>query len=174
LETFATVVDGRDAVYVSSPLTTGRRALEWHTSNRESSPEAFRVSVIEPNRRAAARFASKLRKSTHRVVVDPTALPDLPGWTQDDYRDFWGRVIERFACEVVVRDGWQFSSGCSYEFYVATRAGLAVVAEDGHELDAGEGLSMLKEVLEERREQGQAVTFLEGVVKMLHTAGFGG
>lgn len=116
LEAFASVTEAKSAVYVSSPLTTGARAFEWHRRNGGQAfvkPDAFDPDVVEPNREEAAAFTRSLRRKTNRVVIDPTAMADIPGWTQSDYRYFWGRVIEEYWGEIVFRDGWQFSSGCS-------------------------------------------------------------
>src|SRR4051794_16481374 len=107
LEAFASVIDDRMAIYVSSPLTTGARAFEWHRNH--AAARSFAEDVIEPNREEAAAFARGLRQATARVVIDPTAMGDLPGWEQRDFRYFWGRVIVGYCSEVVFRDGWQFS-----------------------------------------------------------------
>src|SRR4051812_15439147 len=98
LEGFASIVDNADAIYVSSPLTTGARAFEWH--RRQPSNGSFVDDVIEPNREQAARYVRNLRKKTGSLVIDPTAVRELPGWEQSDYRYFWGRVITDYCREV--------------------------------------------------------------------------
>jgi hypothetical protein len=89
-------------------------------------------------------MATKLRRETHGPVIDPTAVPDLPGWTQDDYRAFWAEVIRQFAKCVVFVDGWEYSSGCSYEFLVAQRLTIPCVDVERKPLDLEEGLARIQ------------------------------
>jgi hypothetical protein len=171
LEGLGTVVEGRAATYVSSPLTTGLTASEWHLRNGgRSDPdgiEDFYESVVVPNRREAAAYVRELRK-TRGVVIDPTAMGDLPDWTQDDYRFFWGRVIELYANEVVFRDGWQHSSGCAYEFFVAHRRGATVLRQDLTALPREEGRELVTAAVEECEAGGASAEFLRGVVQALN------
>src|SRR4051812_10507423 len=89
------VITGDEAMYVSSPLTTGPRAFEWHRRNNEANHSTFVVDVVEPNREDARAFVQHLRHEVApKIVVDPTAMPDLADWNQSDYRYFWGRVVE--------------------------------------------------------------------------------
>jgi hypothetical protein len=169
LEGVASVVEGRTATYVSSPLTTGQTASEWHLRNGSRAPagdEGFRRDVIEPNRTAAAAYVRALRK-TRGVVIDPTAMGDLRGWTQPDYRFFWGRVIELYANEVVFRDGWQHSSGCSYEFFVAVQSGALTLREDLTRLALEDGQALVRAAVEECETRGVSAAFLRGVVAAL-------
>jgi hypothetical protein len=168
LEGFASVVDGRTALYVSSPLTTGQLAADWHAENGAGrSPEHFRTEVVEPNRRAAARYVRELREATKRVVVDPTAVEDLPGWKQADYHVFWGKVIERYAETVVFRSGWQYSNGCAYELVVAHRSGATVLDESLAPLGVADGVKLLTAAVEECEARGVSAEFLRGAAEAL-------
>jgi hypothetical protein len=171
---FASVVEGRTAIYVSSPLTTGRRAFEWHLKKRGSQTQPrladsndFHEKVIEPNRVEAAAFVRKLREDRSRVIIDPTAMNDLAEWTQADYRVFWGRVIELYAAVVVFRDGWMFSSGCVYEFFVAWSSRAQLLSEDFAPLSVDQGRSLIAEALEVTREKGASTDFLGAVLDAL-------
>lgn len=169
VEVFASLVEGRSAIYVSSPLTTGQRAFEWHLRGHgisgpsELVSDSFRRDVIEPNREQAARFVRDFRRRTGRVVIDPTAVGDLPGWTQADYRVLWARVIEEYAETVVFRDGWQYSSGCAYEFLAARSSGARLVREDLSLVGVEEGHALLAEAIEESLARGVPSTFLQRV-----------
>jgi hypothetical protein len=167
----SSVLDRGTAIYVSSPLTSGRRAAEWHLQNgRDENPEGFRRHVFALNRADAACFAQELRARTHREVIDPGAVDDLEGWTQNDYRVCWGRVIQEYAKTVVFRDGWQYSNGCAYEFAVAHEAGLEVVTDDWSPLSSADGRALLVAATEDLRSQDASVEFLEGVVASLDAA----
>ncbi len=166
LQTFAAVIEGRNAFYVSSPLTSGERAFEWHTKNERSREipadfaSDFLREVVEPNRNEARRFVRDLRNSLGAVIIDPTALPDIPGWTQADYQVFWGTTIEKYVDRVVFRNGWQYSNGCAYEFYVARSAGIRTLREDLTELTEEDGLELLNGALTHVTRSGR---FLEAV-----------
>ena len=46
---------------------------------------------------------------------------------QDDYRRLWAGVIERYVTLVVFVDGWAYSDGCAFEFFVAKAHDLGTV-----------------------------------------------
>jgi hypothetical protein len=130
----ASTVDGRVALYVSTPITTGPRFVAWLRDKGSSfarSSAAYRdghtTAVVRPNVAAAAPIVRDLRARMRQPVIDPTAFPDAPGWTQDDYRELWTRVIQRFATRVVFIDGWEYSEGCCLEYLVAFRSGATCV-----------------------------------------------
>jgi len=151
LSVFATVIDGRDALYVSSPFTTGRHAADWIARNGIGQPEDalnsdhFREQILAANRERAAEFVRSIRR--HRpevpVVISPTALPDVPSWTQADYRFFWGRVIAKYAERVVFLEGWENSSGCAYEYLCAVSSGAKTLNEHLRPLSFQEALKRL-------------------------------
>ena len=78
------MTESRSAVYVSTPLTTGRRAAEWRLLNGTDigleSDEFSGDPCSDANRKDAARYVATLRTSERRVVFDPAAFEDLPGW----------------------------------------------------------------------------------------------
>jgi hypothetical protein len=176
LEALASVVEGRTALYVSSPLTTGPRAFEWHLRNRggtvgdssTSRADAFSQDVIEPNRREAAVFARNLRETSRCIVIDPTAMKDLPGWSQSDYHAYWRYVIQRYVETVVLRNGWMYSSGCAYEFLVAWSSGVRLLDEDLAPLTLDQGRSLISDAAEESRARGTRSEFLEKVLHALN------
>jgi hypothetical protein len=170
LEAFASVTEGRSATYVSSPLTTGARAFEWHRRNgghTSGKPGAFETDVVEPNREEAAAFARSLRATMNRVVIDPTAMADIPEWRQSDYRYFWGRVIEEYCDEIVLRDGWQFSSGCSYELLVGWETQARLLRQDLTPLKKEEAEELLTRAIEETEAHGASAAFLHAVRQAL-------
>jgi hypothetical protein len=175
LEGFAAFVEGRTALYVSSPLTTGRRAFQWHVSNgfvgtrhkQEVNDNKFRRDVIELNRSDATAYVRRLRQTTRQVVIDPTAMGDIPGWTQGDYQAFWGNVIERYAESVIFRDGWMFSNGCAYEFFVAQKSGARMLRADRTPLNLVEGRELINQAVEESHTTKVAAGFLQDVLVAL-------
>lgn len=149
-EGFASVVSERAAWYVSSPLTSGELADEWRRRNQsehvpasQAAADAFEREVLERNRRKAAAFVEALRAQKYRVVIDPTALGAFPGWAQSDYRALWAAVIQKYVATIVFRDGWQYSSGCAWEFLTGHVANCALVHEDLTSLGLDEARSLL-------------------------------
>jgi hypothetical protein len=176
LEVLRGVVPRRSAIYVSAPITSGRRLAEWYVRSNGSLPrrshplydEQHVKQVIEPNREHAAAIVNRVReKFPNRIIIDPTAVADLDGWTQDDYRYFWGEVINQSTATVVFVDGWQFSSGCAYEFVVATRAGTEILDEQGEPLSLQTGKGLLREAITEISPAADAATFLHALLEDL-------
>src|SRR5437867_7673831 len=120
------VLRPKTAVYVSAPITSGRRFIEWLGGRRQRPPldqteyreEHFR-NVVVPNRKSVRALVDSTTKGFGHPVIDPTAVGDLPGWKQGDYRIAWARIIEEFARLVLFANGWHFSNGCAFEFLVA-------------------------------------------------------
>src|SRR5207249_857996 len=89
-----------------------------------------------------------LRENSARYVIDPTSVLTIRQWKQDDYRFFWGRVIETLVDCVVFRNGWEWSSGCCYEFFVASSGGIRLLTEDLQPLSLGRARTLVSDVLE--------------------------
>lgn len=171
LEVYKSVADSTDVLYCSAPITSGRRYIEWLERIGEcfadldgvdnSHREAHYNEVIEPNRTHAQQFIQKLRARSCCIVVDPTALPSLPGWSQPDWRSFWGKVIERYATEAFFINDWQYSNGCVYEFWVAHSKGIPVFSEDKQLLTLKVGISLIMEAVIKIQQHNQPTDFLE-------------
>lgn len=122
----------RAAVYVSTPITTGPLFAEWFPNQADRGTAAYaarlREQIIRPNLERAVPLVLACRERfPGRPVIDPTGLPDVPGWGQYDYHGFWTRLIERCAGVVVFAAGWEYSSGCALEFVAACNAGAELL-----------------------------------------------
>lgn len=178
LNILASVVVGRSAVYVSAPITSGKRLARWVGSrNVEFDPSHpdnyadFQREVLEPNCEHAQNAIINLRKKFPNVLVDPTALKDVDGWTQDDYRYLWAKVIEQYATTAVFLDGWQYSNGCSYEFLVSYQSASdhcpLVLDENLKPLTLDQGLTLIGAATHELKEAGLPTEFLARVAEQL-------
>lgn len=128
---------GGSTVYLSGPITTGSRFLEWYSeigsslqSDQKRYAASLRENVVEPNSREVRETAARLRAALHEPVLEPASL-FVSDWSQRDYLALWARVIERFAARIVMMPGWEFSSGCANELERAFLHGLPVTALDG-------------------------------------------
>lgn len=171
LEVYESVVDGTDVFYCSAPITSGKRYISWlkrieqrfvDIDNADKDcRESHLREVIEPNRLHAQQLIQRLRKQTGCIVVNPTTLPPLPGWTQRDWYSFWGKVIERYVTTAFFINDWQYSKGCVYEFWVAQRQGIPSFDEGKHPLSLEAGINMVAEAVAVIQQQGQSTSFIE-------------
>lgn len=177
LNVLGSVIVDHSGVYVSTPITSGRRFADW-SNGRDldvdlSHPETyqeFRREVLEPNSRHARKIINKLRNLFPKALMDPTALKDIDGWVQDDYRVLWAKVIEQYAGTVVFLDGWQYSNGCAYEFLVGN--GMphrpSILKETLEPLTLEEGIRLIKAAVIDLNRSRLATDFLQQVLNQLN------
>ncbi|HVB42900.1 MAG TPA: DUF4406 domain-containing protein [Streptosporangiaceae bacterium] len=142
-------------IYLSVPITTGRAHLRLRSSlwdAHESDVQCVRARLMDSNRRRADDAVMRLRATTGANVIDPSSLPDIPGWTQPDYHEFWTRVIGSFAEKVAFLDEWQYSVGCTTEFAAAIQLGLPTLTERLIPLDILSGVQLIRSALSEYEE----------------------
>src|SRR5439155_20429436 len=100
------------------------------------------------------------------VVIDPTALGDMPDWSQSDYRVLWARVLQSYVSTVVFRDGWQYSNGCAWELLNSYLNNCALLREDLTPLDIQQARSLLAEAVSAGGDRPDTA-FLASVLAML-------
>jgi hypothetical protein len=165
----------RLALYVSAPITSGQRFINWisrrpHLTDvldqyeREHSRE-----VVAPNRDAASSLVFRARAAHLGPVIDPTVVGDIDGWTQGDYRTAWARVIQEFVRAVIFANGWEFSNGCSYEFLIATKAGIQTLDELWRPMTLATGVSLLRGAVTDISSHGLPAEFLRGILEDLES-----
>lgn len=139
----------RSAVYVSTPITTGPLFAEWYLRQADVGSTDYaarlREQIIAPNLERARPLVLACRdRFQGRLVIDPTGLPDVPGWSQYDYHEFWTRLIDRCIGVVVFAPGWEYSNGCALEFAAACNAGAELLSSTFRPLAVQEGARMLE------------------------------
>lgn len=175
------VIVDQTAVYISVPITSGWRLADWVNSRKVQVDLSnvktyveFQRKVLEPNYQHAQNIIRNLRKQFTDVVIDPTAFRDVEGWSQNDYRYLWGRVIEQYVGTVVFIDGWQYSNGCSYEFLVAVKCSdggrRSLLNERLEPLTLEIGLSLIEKAIAEMKKANTPTEFLEQVAWQLSQA----
>ena len=164
------VIPGRTAIYVSAPITTGKRLLEWRQNQNGLPPEVtqehqrhLQKLVLEANLADALELIRSLREGSGGLYIDPSALPTIDGWTQSDFRHLWSSVIERYAQKVIFLDGWQFSDGCALEFLVAQRSGISTVSQALAPITLAEGTRAIQAAITEAKSLNSSAEFLEAV-----------
>ena len=169
LELLSCIIEGQTAMYISTPITTGNRFVQWYKEHgakldRESKKyhdEHFQ-NVVLPNLEEGKKKITHLRQQLNSFLIDPTQF-HYPEWTQDDFRFFWGNVIQRHVKTIVFLDGWQYSKGSAFEFLVATHAGIKKLSEDLCELDPQTGKTLIEQAIAEYHKNSLPTDYLERI-----------
>jgi hypothetical protein len=179
LKVYGTLLPSHSAIYCSAPLTSGKRYVEWLRGKKNfvdfdevdaENRASHLASVLTPNIEHARQFVQHLRTRVNRPVIDPTAIPPIAGWRQQDWLGFWEQVIALYACEVVFINGWEFSYGCVHEFWFAYTTGLPVYDEDGQPLGLVDGKERIAKAVDMLQASGVSTARLEKVLKSLGDA----
>jgi hypothetical protein len=174
LEFLISVIGKEKAVYMSAPITSGKRLIEFHKKNGSHlkpkyiySTKDISIQVAKYNRLHAEDIAKKVRRKINGMVIDPTLVADLNGWTQDDYRFLWGKVIEKYASTVVCIDDWNYSNGCAYEFLIATQSKIETLDENLNSLSLDKGMILIQRAIEDLEQCLLPTNFLQSVIAEL-------
>jgi hypothetical protein len=147
-------LNGEQAVYASSELTSGRRLYELLRQHgvpdlpalREKlgAPEVDRL-LWQPNVADAAAFARSLRErfGGRELVVTP-AFFSASGWIQVEYLAFWETLIRTRFKALYFQHDWEYSNGCAFEFAVAQSANLPTFDAGGQPLGRAAGTERLE------------------------------
>lgn len=176
------VVFGREAVYASSEFTTGKRFYDLcRHYNVKTADELQRrlgneysAQLLTPNKDAGIRFARELRKLGHSIVLTPNPFHAAPldmkqNWSQDEYLEFWRDVISQKCSAVYFNDAWQFSNGCTFEYYAALRAGLKRFDSSGKPLEIHAAAGMIAAAIKNLEADGFAVPKLVKILDNLRS-----
>lgn len=139
--------------YLSGPITTGRRFLEWWTAVGARMPSgspafaaALREHVIAPNEAHLKMVAETLRARLPEPVVEPASL-FVSHWSQNDYLELWEQFITDHSSRILLMDGWEFSAGCVSEFSRAHLDGIRTEMVDGTPVVARDGIAAIRRAL---------------------------
>jgi hypothetical protein len=173
IEALARQYGGRRLIYLSTPITTGRRYYDClRDVDRNLSSEQFREMhrkfVIDPNIAAARLVRERLAARLNEPVIDPTAI-DYPHWNQNDYKVLWARVIECLCRAVALVDGWEYSNGCAFEFLIAVRADKPCMDEHMQPLSLDSGVQLIETAARDIMKIGDDARFLNCVLRDLRS-----
>ena len=173
------IIQDRNAIYCSAPITSGKRFYDWLVRMRREVDidqvgrtlrSRHAKQVIEPNVRRARAVARLLRRRGH-LVIDPTTVgPTTWRWRQGEWRLFWENVIERYVKRVVLVDGWEYSNGCVHEFWVASRSGIPAYDEQGKRITLTRARSLIRKALADVQNSTGNATFLRRTLKSIAAA----
>lgn len=146
--------------YVSTPITTGKRYYDWLQAYRPHADSDFdrdhAGAVIAVNQESARALVERSRRQLDKVVIDPTPL-EAPHWTQLQFHAFWTRLITDYAGTVVFNKGWEYSTGCCYEFAAAVNVHAKLLDDTLSPLAAKDALTLTKRAIERLRKQNHRI-----------------
>jgi len=164
------VLNGEKAIYASSELTTGRRVqavlreIGAPSSNRlreRLGASDYNARVWTPNIESATTFARHLREVAGGGPPVLTPAPfSAPDWNQQEYLAFWEELIRTRAAGIAFNAGWEFSSGCTFEYLVAGSAGLPTWDANLMPLPASDAIALVRHAIATLRTDGLDVDAL--------------
>jgi len=165
----AGLYEGSNLEYLSTPMTTGKRFIEWYkkegcslTSSGPVYKELHKKNVLQPNKEEARELVNRLR-SEGIHILDPTYF-HLPGWTQKDYYYLWSRIIELYVSRLWFKDGWEYSNGCVYEFYVACWKKIDTVSESEQVFSRKQGMDKIESAILLMKDLGIDISFIQQIL----------
>jgi hypothetical protein len=180
LQAYESALAPRTAIYCSAPITSGRRYIEWLQTRRErtsidelSNEERalHQKHVIEPNQRHGKQVADRLRQRSGKPVIDPTAVGPVEGWRQADWIAFWEEVIGRYVSELVMIEGWEYSFGCTHEFWFAQSHDLPCYNESISLISPSDAVRSIRRAIGELEAINVDAAKLKSVLRLLERAG---
>jgi len=174
VEQLKCIIDDHSATYVSIPISSGKRFVNWYKKGGKDLLQhgdgVYRTElyecVIKKNMSAAIKKIRKIRSEIEGPLIDPTKLEFLE-WEQDEYRYYWGKVIEKYAKRAMFFDGWEFSNGCSFEFLKAMGLNLECTDENLEIISHKKALKMLEASILGMRESNLKTDYIERVLQNL-------
>lgn len=148
-QTYESVIGNTGAYYLSGPITSGIKFIEWKNSigkfltNEDEKKKSKFVNVIEPNNKSLKMESEKLRNIYKTPIINPSSIC-IKSFTNDDYIILWIDVITNFATRVFSMDDWYYSYGCIIEFRLANKLGLPISTISGINLTYNFGLNLIK------------------------------
>lgn len=126
------VLNGENAIYCSSELTSGRRAfnemrkhkVNTSTELKDKLGSEWFPTIFGPNIELANKFAESVRRAEDgkMLVITPAPLK-VEDWGQPEYNGFWTELLHSKRIESVrFNEDWQYSNGCTTEFVEAHAA----------------------------------------------------
>lgn len=173
MQVFNCIVGDRNVVYVSGPITTGRRFIDWYISKGHALENGSNVyqsvkyeDVLSKNKSDIIGVAHALRKTSSTPVIEPASL-HITTWDQNDYHQFWTETLRRFVSQMVILDGWQYSIGCVIEFNYAKQCGIEISNQNGRPIKEQEVHKLVLAAADDIEKRGLALDALRHIAQTL-------
>lgn len=172
LQPYATLISGKNAIYISTPMTSGVLYMNAITQLPEEEKTAglsehVKKQLFDQNCQHAKTVAAMTKwVYPHAYVIDPTQF-SMKGWEQNDYLAFWREVLLGYVNTIRFVNDWYYSSGCAYEFLIGAKSNKILIDESGQTINVRDGRNLIKKAYDEHLANGCDNTFLLDVVKAL-------
>lgn len=146
--------DERNSIYISAPITTGTNFLEWYLTRGipiKESNEYKKVhydEIITPNSEKILKFHQELSQKFNTPIIEPASF-EMPGWSQDDYLRYWEEVINHSVMKIIFMDGWCYSKGCTYEYFIGLKKGIELVDQNQNPIDKSWAIEHIQKAISE-------------------------
>lgn len=138
---YKTIYPQKKFVYMSTPITTGPRFVEWYRrvgkdyTDKSMYDYQFERNVKRFNEIDAAAKAKNLASILNgALVVNPGEFKI--NLSQKEFKTFWDKFIAEHADYVVLSEGWALSRGCLYELQSAINNNVRCVDFNLFNLDS--------------------------------------
>lgn len=169
VEQFSLLSVGIKSTYISGAITTGKDFLNWyiiqgrHIENKEDFKHLHYNDVVAKNLDTIKFFAANLRTTEGPQIIEPASL-DVAEWSQPDYLYYWGQIITKYVDKIIFIDGWHYSKGCVYEYFVGLENGVELVDQNFQTLNNKEALQLIRKSIQEYQNNDINVEFQQMVL----------
>lgn len=158
------------SIYLSAPITTGTYFLDWYLNKgsliKDSNEykKAHYQDIIKSNSDKIMTYHKELSRKTNTPIIEPASF-EMPGWTQDDYLSYWEEVINRCVIKIIFMDGWCYSKGCTFEYYIGLKKGIQLVDQNEVDIDPKWAVTHIQQAIAEYKKIGIPTDLQERIVK---------
>lgn len=159
-----------NSIYLSAPITTGTNFLEWYLTrgsliaDSNEYKKAHYNEIIQPNSEKILSFHAELSRTYTTPIIEPASF-EMPGWSQDDYLNHWEEVINRCVTKIIFMDGWCYSKGCTFEYYIGLKKGVKLVDQNEIAIDPQWALTHIQQAIAEYSKAGISTDLQQKLVK---------
>lgn len=148
-----------NAIYISAPITTGNDFINWYKeninllTNKDAYKQRHYNEIIKPNLSLILKYYNELKRKLDNPLLEPASF-EMPKWNQDNYLYYWGEVIKKSVTKIIFLDGWSYSKGCSYEYYVGLKNGIEIVDQNQNCIDKEWAINQIEISISEYKKIG--------------------
>lgn len=144
---YESIFIGKAGIYVSTPITTGKRLVDLLLKNGVRHREELKrklgdheadlalKKVTEENIQSGEELTTYLKNLGLTNVINPARFQAVH-FEQDHYNHFWAILIERKICSVYFNHNWEYSHGCRTEYLATIRHNVPAHDETGKPLSS--------------------------------------
>ncbi len=168
----SSIYDEKSAVYISAPITTGKDFIHWYKKNlsihedQDKYSELHRTEIMEKNSKLIMKFISNLRQVEVCSIIEPASLA-VDKWSQADYLYYWELVIARYVKKIIFLNGWTYSRGCVYEYYIGLENKLVLVDQNNIIINTENAIFAIQKSISEYKANSIDAEFQQSVLNKI-------